>query len=70
MSYMRILKRIENNENFQKFFKGFKRSISRKTVLDFIKKRILLPNSVQSLEYNNCLDIIDLKNKKPIFLYI
>ena len=68
---MWILKRIENNENFQEFFKGFKRSISRKTILDFIKKRILLPNSVQSLEYNNCLDIIDLKNKKAyIFVYL
>lgn len=68
---MQILKRIENNENFQKFFKGFKRSISRKTVLDFIKKRILLPNSVQSLECNNTLDVIDLKNKRAyIFVHL
>jgi hypothetical protein len=68
---MQILKRIENNKNFQEFFKGFKRSISRKTVLDFIKKRILLPNSVQYLECNNTLDVIDLKNKKAyIFVHL
>jgi len=68
---MQILKRIENNENFQEFFKGFKRSISRKTVLNFIKKRILLPNSVQSLECNNTLDVIDLKNKRAyIFVHL
>ena len=71
MNYIRILKRTENNENFQEFFKGFKRSISRKTVLDFIKKRILLPNSVQSLECNNTLDVIDLKNKRAyIFVHL
>jgi hypothetical protein len=68
---MQILKRIENNKNFQEFFKGFKRSISRKTVLDFIKKRILLPNSVQYLECNNTLDVIDLKSKKAyIFVHL
>jgi len=71
MNYMRILKRIENNENFQEFFKGFKKSISRKTILDFIKKRILLPNNIQSLECNNALDVIDLKNKKAyIFVHL
>ena len=71
MNYIRILNRIENNENFQEFFKGFKRAISRKTVLDFIKKRILLPNSVQALECNNTLDIIDLKNKRAyIFVHL
>jgi|GEM_PF-1606945 len=71
MNYIRILNRIENNENFQEFFKGFKRAISRKTVLDFIKKRILLPNSIQSLECNNTLDIIDLKNKRAyIFVHL
>ncbi len=68
---MQILKKIENNEKFQELFKGFKRSISRKTVLEFIKKRILLPNSIQYLECGNYLDIIDLKNKKAyIFAYL
>jgi hypothetical protein len=68
---MQILERIKNSENFQNFFKGFKKSISRKTVLDFIKKRILLPNNIQSLEYGNYLDIIDLKNKKAyIFVHL
>jgi len=68
---MQLLKKIENNENFQEFFKGFKRSISRKTVLDFIKKRILLPNSIQYLECSNYLDVIDLKNKKAyIFAHL
>ena len=68
---MRILKRIENNKNFQKFFKGFKRSISRKTILEFIKKRILAPNSIQYLECGNYIDVIDLKDKKAyIFVYL
>ena len=71
MDYVKILKKIEDNEDFQEFFKGFKRSILRKTVLEFIKKRILLPNSIQYLECGNYLDIIDLKNKKAyIFTHL
>jgi len=71
MDYIKILKKIENNKNFQEFFKGFRRSLSRKTVLEFIKKRILAPNNIQYLECNNTLDVIDLKNKKAyIFTYL
>jgi len=52
------------NLKFQELYIGFKRSISRGTILEFIKKRILAPNDIQYLECGNYIDIIDLKNKR------
>jgi hypothetical protein len=57
-----------DNIKFQEFYKGFKRSLSRGTILEFIKKRILTPNDIQYLECDNTLDIIDLKNKRAYIL--
>ena len=60
-----------NRMQFQELYKGFKRSLSRDTILEFIKKRILAPNDIQYLECGNTLDIIDLKDKRAyIFIHL
>ncbi len=61
---------VGNKEKFQELYKEFKRSLLNGNALKFLKEKIFEPNNVKYKDYDDYLEIINIKDKKLIYLFI